>query len=314
MAADADVAHFRAMGSDAHVIVVGADGDLLARLVAQIGELEQRWSRFIPGSEVSCLNRHAGEAIAVDAVTITLVEQAIEAWRLTGGSFDPTVLGAVLRSGYDGSLTSQLDGRRIVRHSAASELVIACSDIVVDRLASSVLLPPGTGFDAGGIGKGLAADLVTEAALAAGASGVCINIGGDLRVAGQAPHGGSWSIAVDHPAWPAPIAMLDVAAGAVATSTTLRRAWTVDGERRHHLIDPVTGAPSTTDVEVMTVITGDAWRAEALATACLLRGSAGVFDLLDAGSHGLAVTTAGDVLASSGIGPFLRSHAAAVAP
>ena len=36
-------------------------------------------------------------AVAVSSETLLLVERAIDAWRLTGGSFDPTVLGAVIR-------------------------------------------------------------------------------------------------------------------------------------------------------------------------------------------------------------------------
>jgi thiamine biosynthesis lipoprotein len=116
---------------------------------------------------------------------------------------------------------------------------------------------------------------------------------------------------VEHPAHATPIAHLDIAAGAVATSTTLRRRWTVGGGRRHHLIDPRTGCPSTTDVDVMTVVAGEAWLAEVLATAGLLRGARRAFDLLDADAHGLAVTSTGVVLASPGLGPFLRRVAPA---
>jgi thiamine biosynthesis lipoprotein len=184
--------------------------------------------------------------------------------------------------------------------------VRACSDIAVDHGDSIVRLPPGTGFDPGGIGKGLAADLVVAAAMDEGAAGVCVNVGGDLRVAGQAPAGGSWTVAVEHPARATPIALLDLAAGAVATSTTLLRRWTVDGRRRHHLIDPRTGGPSDSDVDVMTVVAGEAWRAEVLATACLLRGSRRAFDLLDADAHGLAVMATGAVVHATGLRPFLR--------
>jgi FAD:protein FMN transferase len=294
------------MGSDAHVIVVGGPPGELDRLVGLVDELEGRWSRFRPDSEVSRLNAQAGRPLAVHPLTVLLVERAIEAWHLTGGSFDATVLGDVVRAGYDRSLPGLAEGPPAARRPGVSDLVVACTDIVVERVASSVCLPAGTGFDPGGIGKGLAADVAAEAAMADGALGVCVNLGGDLRVVGQAPAGGSWSIAVEHPRRPAPVATLDVAAGAVATSTTLRRAWTVDGVRRHHLIDPRTGAPSTTDVELMTVVSGQAWHAEVLATACLLRGSATVFDLLTVGTHAIAVTATGAVHMSDGLAPFLE--------
>ena len=94
MAADVAELTFRAMGSDAHVIVVGGPADGATRARARIDELEQRWSRFIADSEISVLNRNAGQFVEVSDDTRLLIERAIEAWRISGGSFDPTVLGA----------------------------------------------------------------------------------------------------------------------------------------------------------------------------------------------------------------------------
>jgi thiamine biosynthesis lipoprotein len=313
MAADATTRRFGAMGSDAHLVVLGGPADLPDQLVAMIDELERRWSRFLPDSEISNLNRHAGRPCAVHPSTVLLVQRAIEAWHLTGGRFDPTVLGDVLRAGYDRSLAGRLDGAAGERASGISDLVIGCTDIAVDATHCTVALPAGTGFDPGGIGKGLAADLVTTAARDAGADGVCVNVGGDLRVSGSAPNGGSWHIAVEHPDRAEPLAHLDLAAGAVATSTTRRRRWTTAGSPRHHLIDPATGHPADLDVELMTVIAGTGWQAETLATACLLRGTAGAFDLLDDHTHGLLVTTAGEMICSAGITPFLRADDEAAA-
>ena len=59
----------------------------------------------------------------------------------------------------------------------------------IEVSADAVRLPAGLGFDPGGIGKGLAADLVSDELVRAGADGVCVNLGGDLRVRGEAPDG-----------------------------------------------------------------------------------------------------------------------------
>jgi len=94
------------MGTDAEVIVVASAEQapaLVQRARARIEQLEQRWSRFLPDSEVSLLNRGAGTTVRVSDDTVELVRLAIAAWRLSGGSVDPTVLGAVIRSGYDRS-------------------------------------------------------------------------------------------------------------------------------------------------------------------------------------------------------------------
>ncbi len=296
-----EVRALRAMGCDVELILVGSTQDVMDEAVAEIHRLERLWSRFLPDSEVSQLNRLAGQALRVDPATMLLVERSVAAWRLSGGGFDPTVLGAMLRAGYSAPL--EVDGHG--EHApVASDLVVGCSDIVVDPVASTVTIPPASGFDPGGIGKGLAADIVATRVLAAGAGGVCVNLGGDLRIEGVAPAGGSWCIGVDHPDG-TPVALLSIEGGAVATSTTLRRRWTVGGSPRHHLIDPHTGEPAVTDVELMTVVAGQAWRAEALATASLIRGRAGVFDLLDDRVAGLAVMADGSVLTTDALRPYL---------
>lgn len=72
------------MGSDAHVIVVGGVPSLVEGARRRIDDLERRWSRFLPDSEVTELTRRTGTPVAVSEETVLLVERAIEAWRLTG--------------------------------------------------------------------------------------------------------------------------------------------------------------------------------------------------------------------------------------
>jgi FAD:protein FMN transferase len=291
---------FRAMGSDAHVIVVGGPTRLADEARARVDQLEQRWSRFLPTSEVSWLNRLAGEPVVVSADTRLLVERAAAAWRFSGGAFDPTVLGSVIRAGYD----RPFDELGAAPSAGRSRLGLGAADIVVD--GSTVRLPSGTGFDPGGIGKGLAADLVVAELLAAGADGACVNLGGDLRVAGTAPTGDGWTVTVEHPRSVVPVARLGLGNGAVATSTTLRRSWSVDGERRHHLIDPRSGQPSDTDVDLACVVAAEAWVAEALTKSVLLKGAQRAFDVIDGtAAEAIAVDTAGRISATPGLVAYL---------
>jgi thiamine biosynthesis lipoprotein len=290
---------FHAMGSDVHVIVVDGPSSLLDTARDRIEHLEARWSRFRPDSEVGRLNASAGEALTVSDDTVALVTRAIDAWRFTGGSFDVTVLGPMLRAGYDRSF----EDVRIGAMSRPNSLIVGCTNIEVD--GNHITIPAGTGIDPGGIGKGLAADLVVDDIIAAGAAGVCVNMGGDARMRGIGPDGAGWTIAVEHPWLTGALVHLGISDGAIATSTTLKRRWTVDGVARHHLIDPATGEPSTTDLNLVTVIAGNAWAAEVLAKAVLIRGSARPFDLIDgSGAQALVVRSDGAVVVSSGFVGF----------
>ena len=301
-------ARFRSMGSDAHVVVVDGWPSLLSGARRRLGQLEACWSRFIPTSEISTCNRLAGTPVWVSADTALLIDTAIEGWHLSAGRFDPTVLGDVLRAGYDLSF-DELDGRPDWLRPAAPMLRRGCGEIVIERHPDGtaiVTMPDGIGFDPGGVGKGLAADLVVEELLAAGARGAMANLGGDLAVRGVGPHGGGWTITVEGPSVDdPPVTDVALACGAVATSTTARRRWMADGVSRHHLIDPLTGEPSESDVVQVTVLAATAWAAEVLAKTSLLRGRMGVFDLLDDRRHaGLAVTDDGAVMTTPSLARF----------
>jgi thiamine biosynthesis lipoprotein len=168
------------MGTTAHVIVTGAEPGLAARAVERLRLLEARWSRFLPDSEISRLNEHPGVPVLVSHDTYLLVERAIEGWRLTGGLFDPTLLRELRAAGYDRSFelmragASAPDDRPAdagARPPDRATLRPTTDAITLDPLVRTVRLPFGVELDPGGIGKGLAADLVVEELRAQGATG-----------------------------------------------------------------------------------------------------------------------------------------------
>ena len=293
---------FRAMGSEIHLVVMG-DHRLLDVARRRIDDLERKWSRFIPTSEISRLNANRGEPVAVSDDTFLLVRRALEGWRATGGRFDPTVLGDLVRAGYDRPFEA------VVLHAdgGVSTLQRNCGAIVADAATGTVILPVDAGFDPGGIGKGLAADIVATELIAAGAGGACVNVGGDLRVEGESPAGDAWVVGVDHPDGSAEIARIELAAGAIATSGTRARAWTVGGERRHHLIDPRTGRSSGTAVVALTAVAREAARAEVATKAALLSLPGWELDTLEElGCDGLLVDEDGEVRISYNMDRFLQ--------
>lgn len=275
---------FRVMASDAHVIVVDGPagaGDLAQRALT---DLEQAWSRFLPGSDVSRINNSIGFPVAVNEVTITLLDAMVQAWRTTSGRLDPTVLPALLDAGYrhsiddPGAATILPDGFR----AGGGDL----SDVSIDRGNRTVTAPYGMAIDPGGIGKGLAADLVVAELLAAGAKGALVSVGGDLSAAGRPAHAEGWTVEVEDPFEPGTaLVRLAVSGGGVATSSTLSRRWNQGGTTRHHLIDPATGTVSQTDMAAVSVIAPCGWQAEAHATAIILGGAERFLDYTN--SHGL---------------------------
>jgi thiamine biosynthesis lipoprotein len=274
---------FRAMGTDVHLALTGGpvDAALLAAGEDHVHLLEARWSRFLPESEISRLNQRPGIPALVSPETFDLVAHAVAAWARTGGAFDPTVGDALAAFGYDRDFP--LVAATVASAPAVCELPRGAGGIELIPEISAVTLPAGATIDPGGIGKGLAADLTARLLVDAGAEGALVNLGGDLRAIGRAPHADGWAITVPDPLdGERELLRLAIPAGAVATSSRLGRCWTTTAGPAHHLIDPRTGAPAVTDVVAVTVVAGEAWWAEALTTALFLAGPDGLAGLEDA--------------------------------
>jgi thiamine biosynthesis lipoprotein len=153
---------------------------------------------------------------------------------------------------------------------------------------------------------------VTEL-IAAGTAGALVSIGGDIAAAGLSPHPEGWHVNVQDPFDPrSPALSLAVSDGGIATSSTQSRRWLQSGSEQHHIIDPVTGATSLTDLATVTVIANSGWLAEAHATAAILLGCAGASSYLEArglsggvidraGQITTTTTTTHDVAAKSGV-------------
>ncbi|MDX2026311.1 FAD:protein FMN transferase [Microcella sp.] len=262
------------MGGTARLwVVVPADADTsggsFAALVEDRGaHLERRWSRFIAESDLTSLTEASGHSVEVDDDTVTLLQAMRDGWRETDHDFDPTLLPAVVAEGY---------GRSVIDASRSTQLPESArsrGDLDAMRIAgTTVTLPRGTALDAGGIGKGLAADLIAADLIAAGAAGCLVEVGGDIRVRGNAPDGVAWRIAVDDPFVPGTerqqVRLRD---GGIATSSQRKRRWTTNsGDERHHLIDPLTQRSVISSIQTVTVIASTAARAEVLTKPGFLR-------------------------------------------
>ena len=269
------------MGSQAHVLVVGARADdLVPHARPHVEALEHRWSRFRTDSELCRLNRMAGSPVLLSDRTFDLIALAVDAWYQTDGRFDPTVLGALEANGYDRTFDLMVK-ERTSQASEPPRPAPGCDGIVLDRGLAAVTLPTGIRLDLGGIAKGRAADLVVEDLIAGGAAGACVNLGGDLRAVGEAPISDGWVVGIDDPLAPGSTAWtIALEHGAVVTSARTKRCWSMAGRERHHLIDPVTGSSADTGVAAVSVVSSTAAEGEVLAKTALIAGAVAGAELL----------------------------------
>ncbi len=277
------------------MIVVGADESLADAAMNELAALEARWSRFRPDSEISRLNAASGAPVIVSPITFELVQRAVAESRATRGAFDPTVLPALVASGYDRDFAQLQD-----RIEPAVPVIPAGPSVVeLDPTVGAVRLHDRAAIDVGGIAKGFAADHVAERLVGMGATGACVNLGGDLRVVGAPPWGASWVVAVENEPGAEPSRQprcgLALVEGGVATTSTRRRTWVRGGSRCHHVIDPRTGTSAISPWSSVTVVAGDAASAEVGATAALLSSdlATATAALTERGAVGIAVDDSG---------------------
>jgi len=260
---------FRAMGTTCRIVAPTHDLAMFGQEL--VHGLERRWSRFDEASEISAVNATDGQLCIVSPPTYELVSLAELARTATGGSFNPLMLNQLTTLGYDRSweFMSPVD------EPAASHRPGSASAIELFPDVSAIRLPAGTRFDPGGIGKGLAGDMVAAALLEHGAHSAQVELGGDVRVAGPGWGPEGWRVVIDdsdHGTGEA--GTLTIASGGVATSSVVRRRWRYGDIDAHHLIDASTGMPAITDLDAVTVAAPTLWWAEVAAKVALMGGSA----------------------------------------
>lgn len=241
--------------------------------------LHMRLTRFDPASELSQLNAAPEPVVYASRLLRRLARAVVEAGELSGGLVDATLVDELERAGYATSRAGRpgldasdvLDGGWPAR-PARPRADHAWRRIVVDDEARTITRPPWLRIDSGGLGKGLAADLV--AATLQGHPVFAVDCCGDVRIGGRArlPR----RVLVEHPAGGDPIHELTIVDGAVATSGVTRRSWRdATGAVKHHLLDPSTGQPAWTGVVQATALAPTALEAEIRAKAALLAGPDG---------------------------------------
>lgn len=252
-----------------------------------LAEIDLAASRFRPDSEVCRLAaRRTAGPVEISAVLADLVRTAVDAARRTNGAVDPTLGVDLAGLGYDRDIA---DVRHRVRLSSGISFTVrrpvTWQDI--DLHGRTLRMPAGVLLDLGATAKARAADLAAVSAADRLGCGVLVNLGGDLRVAGAAPKGG-WQILVqDGPDEPISRIGLDGAV-AVATSSTLHRAWTrrtPHGMRSaHHILDPVLRQPAASVWRTVSVAAEECVAANTLSTAAIVRGTGALALLEDAGA------------------------------
>ena len=267
-------AAWSALGTSARVVVADPARLAAARraVEAELEAVDAACSRFREDSELTRLNAAAGRPVRVGRRLLEAVDVALRAAELTDGAVDPTVGAALVLAGYDRDFAL---GLREPASGLTASRVAGWRAVLVDRRRRWVTIPQGVRLDLGATAKALAADRAAAAAAAAAGTGVLVDLGGDIAVAGAAP-GSGWPVRVtdDHRARAgADAQVVGIRSGGLATSSTTVRRW---GRSSHHIIDPRTGRPAASRWRTVSVAAGSCVDANTASTAAIVLGDEAV--------------------------------------
>lgn len=269
-----------AMGTTYSIVLVDPDPDILTsdlrlRLQEKLEYLENIASTFRTASEISEFNLNETiEWVDVSKEFCTMVSDALEMGRQTGGAFDITVGPLVNLWGFgpdESPLAPPADS-----DIAITAMIVGYSNLEADcdrpALRKSIVAIQ---IDLSGWAKGYAVDQLSQMLMDTGVDNFFVELGGEIRVQGHNADNRRFAIAIERPSR-APIdenSIMRVSNMGIATSGDYRNFFEYEGVRYSHTIDPRTGRPVDHDLSAVTVVHESTAYADAMATALLVLGS-----------------------------------------
>ena len=283
--------YLKALGTSANLLVTDPSSTdrACAILRAELDAIDRACSRFRPDSELWQLNHARGRAMRVSALLAEAVAVALAAAKVTDGDVDPTCGRSLVQLGYDRDFAAARQDTSPLSQPAVP--AAGWQAVELDRERREIKIPAEVMLDLGATAKALAADRAAIRIAAALNCGVLVNLGGDIRIAGEPPDHG-WLVGIvdnrgfDGVEGPAPPrhdagsrspspprhdTVVTVHDGGLATSSTKVRAWSRGSARLHHIIEPSTGMPVGSCWRTVSVAAATCVDANTASTAAIIR-------------------------------------------
>jgi thiamine biosynthesis lipoprotein len=243
-------------GTRVEILVAGVDEararPAAAAVLREFDRLHRAYHAWRP-SELSGLNDAlaAGKTPDVTPEMAALLADAKRLSALGDGLFDPGIGRLIAAWGFQSDeFQAALPDPAFLADWRAHRAGIADLEIDGQRVGSRSRR---VAIDLGGYLKGYALDRAAAILREHGVHDALINIGGNILALGS-KNGEPWSVGIQHPRRPEPLATLQLHDGeAIGTSGDYQRFFELDGKRYCHLLDPRSGEPAA-HTQALTVL------------------------------------------------------------
>jgi thiamine biosynthesis lipoprotein len=263
------------LGTSLDMLAIGATSVQTQRAflaaMMEINRLDRVLSTYRSDSEISTLNQttNEGKPITVSKDLFAVI-QACETWREhTCGAFSGR-MGQVIQAHQNDTMNVDVQAKSISQTLAQQA---HHAHVVVDRTTHTITRPQAVQFATDAYAKGYIIDRAMSAALQTvpELTGLMVDMGGDIKVWGQAPRASGWKIGLRDAGQRAdnlaPTQALQLKQDSAVAFSGQGARDIVRGTTTHsHLISPQTGQ-ALNHVEHSIVVAPHAADADALATA-----------------------------------------------
>ena len=215
---------------------------------------ENRFSRFLPDSEVNKFRNAKVGVYPISKELELLLRRADMLRELTNGVYDPAVGEFLEKAGYNPNYT-------FLTSDTVNDFVLPKWSLESDSLR----LHGPTIFDFGGIGKGYAIDLVAEILKEQGYKFYMVEAGGDMYGTKKSD-GSDWNIAIQYPGkYDEAVGVTTLRNEGVAVSDTFRRRW----GKWNHVVNPIQ-RESIDQIVGAAAVAQSAWDADCMTSVLFL--------------------------------------------
>ncbi|WP_411680511.1 FAD:protein FMN transferase [Clostridium thailandense] len=242
----------------------GKKDEALAKAFERVKTIENEMSINKEGTEFDAVANAAGKNfVKVSDDTFAVIKKGLYYSQQSKGAFDITI-GPLVKLWGIGTDKAKVPTQSEID---AAKALVGYKDLVLDEANKKVMLKrAGMSIDAGGIGKGFAADEAAKVLKQYGVKHAIINLGGNVLVIGSKPDGKPWGVGIQNPfdTRGKEVGVLGATDKTIVTSGIYERYIEKNGKKYHHILNPFTGYPMDNSLASVTVFTDVSFDADAM--------------------------------------------------
>lgn len=245
-----------------------SDSSIHEDLKSIILEAEQMLSVTNQNSEASNMNRESGTPFEASDALAGIIKRSLTFAEETDGALN-VALYPILRAWGFTTENYSVPGQEYLQ-----ELLPYTDWTRIQVEGNLVTMQDGMALDFGAVGKGYVTDVCVDLLKEKGITSARLDLGGNIYTLGTKKDGTLWNIGVKMPFETNNelAGILKIQDTAVVTSGNYQRYFEQDGKLYHHIFDSKTGYPADNGLYSVTILSQDAFEADALSTAYFVMG------------------------------------------